>query len=252
VTPREPRIVGLMQAFGQAVPRWLLALGAIASLVFLFVPQIDLAVSGYFAQGTAGFPLRQAAWISLLNDNVLKVSRWASGALLVLWLLSLGVPASTWLGARRRPVAFLLFALVLGPGLIVNALLKDVSGRARPVQIEQFGGPRQFTPAFVIADQCERNCSFVSGHVAAATMPAAGYFLAATRRRRRLWLAAGLTLGVAAGIARIVVGAHFLSDVVMAMLITWMSCALVAALMFGRREPAAAARRDNDLKEENR
>lgn len=222
-----------------AVPLWLLTLMAAASLAFLLLPQIDLAVSGWFARGTEGFPLRFDPGIALVNNNVLKVSRVASAVLLVLFVLGMVLPRGSWFGRNRRAIAYLFLALALGPGLIVNTLLKDNSGRARPVQIEQFGGSKQLTPAFVIADQCERNCSFVSGHVAAATMPVAGYFVASTRRRRRLWLAGGVALGLAVGLARLVVGAHFLSDVVVAMFITWIACAIVAAVMLAR--PAATS-----------
>lgn len=226
-----------------AVPLWLLTLMAAASLTFLLLPQVDLAVSGWFARGAEGFPLRFDPLIALVNDNVLKVSRIASAVLLVLFVLGLLLPRGTWLGRNRRVLAYLFVALAIGPGLIVNTLMKEHSGRARPVQIEPFGGSRQFTPAFVIADQCERNCAFVSGHVAAATMPVAGYFVASTRRRRRLWLAGGVTLGLAVGLARLAAGAHFLSDVVVAMFITWIVCALVAAAMLAR--PAAAPATDS-------
>lgn len=222
-----------------AVPLWLLTLMAAASLAFLLLPQVDLTVSGWFARGTEGFPLQFDPRIALINNNVLKLSRAASAVLLVLFVLGFVLPRGSWLGRNRRAIAYLFLALAIGPGLIVNSLLKETSGRARPVQIEQFGGSKQFTPAFVIADQCDRNCAFVSGHVAAATMPVAGYFLASTRRRRRLWLAGGVALGLAVGLARLVVGAHFLSDVVVAMFITWVVCALVAAAMLAR--PAATS-----------
>lgn len=223
-----------------AVPLWLLTLMAAASLAFLVLPQVDLAVSGWFARGAGGFPLQFDPRIALVNNNVLKLSRAASAVLLVLFVLGFLLPRGVWLGRNRRAIAFLFLALALGPGLVVNSLLKETSGRARPVQIEQFGGARHFTPAFVIADQCERNCAFASGHVAAATMPVAGYFLASTRRRRRLWLAGGIALGLAVGLARLAVGAHFLSDVVVAMFITWVVSALVAAVMLTRPAPGPA------------
>ena len=76
----------------------------------------------------------------------------------------------------------------LGPGLVVNGILKEHWGRARPRDVTQFGGDRRFTPALVIADQCERNCSFSAGH------PSAGFALAALAyasiSRRRRWAAA--------------------------------------------------------------
>ena len=58
--------------------------------------------------------------------------------------------------------------LVLGAGLVVNGILKDDFGRARPRDIEAFGGSSQFTPAFVVSHECDRNCSFSSGDGAGA------------------------------------------------------------------------------------
>jgi lipid A 4'-phosphatase len=203
--------------------------------MFVLVPQLDLAASGLFALGAEGFPLQHATWLGLINGSVLKISRAVSAVLLGLALLAWLAPRTSMLARQRRALLFLFVALALGPGLLVNSILKDASGRARPAQIEQFGGTRHFTPAFVLADECDRNCSFVSGHVAAATMPVAGYFVAVTRRRRRQWLAGGVVLGLAVGLARLAVGAHFLSDVVLAMFLTWAVCALVAGLMLRPR-----------------
>lgn len=234
LSPLQPR-----QMLARALPAWLVVASVAAGLAFALLPQLDLAVSGWFAQGTQGFPLQHDPWLGLINRNVLKLSRVASALLLGLWLLSLLLPAGSWLGTRRRVPAFVFLALALGPGLLVNSVMKEVSGRARPVQIEQFGGPLLFSPAFTLANECDRNCSFVSGHVAVATMPVAAWFVAGTRRRRRLWLAAALGLGLLVGLARVVVGAHFLSDVVIAMLLTWLVCAIVAVVLFGH--PAFAA-----------
>jgi lipid A 4'-phosphatase len=218
-------------ALRRTLPGWLLLAAAALSVTFVLVPQLDLAASGLFALGAGGFPLQHAAWLGLINGSVLKISRAASAVLPGLALLAWMVPHASAFGRQRRTLLFIFVALALGPGLLVNSVLKDASGRARPVQIEQFGGARHFTPAFLLADECDRNCSFVSGHVAAATMPVAGYFVAVTRRRRRQWLVAGVVLGLAVGLARLAVGAHFLSDVVLAMFLTWAVCALVAGLV---------------------
>lgn len=73
----------------QPVPwRLLLAVAALGA-VFALLPQIDLAASGWFAQGADGFPLQHDPWIGFINRKVLKVSRAASAVLLGLWLVSL-------------------------------------------------------------------------------------------------------------------------------------------------------------------
>src|SRR5438105_14747348 len=89
-------------------------------------------------------------------------------------MIVLGVIAALWLAIARRPLwrldgkvlVFLVAATALGPGLIANTVLKDHWGRARPNQVVEFGGARVFTPAPLLADQCARNCAFVSGHAA--------------------------------------------------------------------------------------
>jgi len=124
------------------------------------------------------------------------------------------------LGVDPRRAAFVVLALALGPGLVVNALLKEHIGRARPAQLEIFGGDARFTPAWTPSDQCATNCSFVSGDVAAAAAMLAPALLVAVRWRA-LAIGAVVALTTIVAIARMTVGAHFLSDVVTAALLTW-------------------------------
>ena len=112
-------------------------------------------------------------------------------------------------------VLYLALAFVLGPLLIVNAGFKDHWGRARPQAVQAFGGTSQYSAPLRPSDQCARNCAFVSGHAAF------GFFLGAPwlicdRRRRWQWLALGLAMGVGFGLARVLQGRHFPSDVVFA------------------------------------
>lgn len=45
----------------------------------------------------------------------------------------------------RRHSLFLLLLLALGPGLLVNVILKNHLGRPRPQELIEFGGKQQFT-----------------------------------------------------------------------------------------------------------
>src|ERR1700751_5961762 len=119
---------------------------ALVAALFLAVPGIDITVSGQFYDRARGFFL--ADWTPL---------RFVEG--MVPWLgrplIVIAVIAAIWLLWMRRPLwrldrkalVFLIAATALGPGLIANTLLKDHWGRARPYQIQEFGGARQFTPA---------------------------------------------------------------------------------------------------------
>ncbi|MEI9985052.1 MAG: phosphatase PAP2 family protein [Aliidongia sp.] len=119
----------------------------------------------------------------------------------------------------RRHILFLLLSIAIGPGLLTNTVLKDHWGRARPSQVLEFGGSKSFTPALVPSGQCDRNCSFVSGHGAMAFSLIGFAFLPATRRRRRQVAAAALGFGAFVGLARIAQAGHFLSDTVFAALL---------------------------------
>jgi len=205
------------------------------ALVFLLAPGIDLWFSSVFYSVGAGFSLQDAWWVRLLYEMVHPVA-----ALLVLGLLALLVHNLV----RRRAagpfatrfVLYLLAVLAIGPGLVVNGVFKDHWGRARPRDVVEFSGTRTFTPAFVISDQCERNCSFVSGHASLPfALAALGFVL---RRRRRAIYAAAAVFGGLVGFGRILQGAHFLSDVVFSGIFVFAIAYLLAHFVF--RLPSGA------------
>lgn len=198
----------------------------IASLgLFYWLPQIDLFVSGLFYDPTHGFTL--ARWPPL--EDFTRSIRWIAWAILLVVLAG-----AVWLRLAGRPLwrfdrnalIFLVAALAIGPGILANTVLKDHWGRARPYQIEAFGGEHKFTPAPLPADQCMRNCSFVSGHAALGFSLVMFAFLMPMGRSRNIASAAALSFGALVGLARIAAGHHFLSDVVDAGLLvvgtTWL------------------------------
>lgn len=199
----------------------LIAFGLLAGL-FIAFPQIDLLASGLFYRGAGHWALnREDLWLAIPYRGLPRLGQGLLLGLLLLWLLSFWSRLPR-LRARRTTLGFLLAGALLGPVLLVDATLKEHSGRTRPVNIEQFGGSRQFTPAFIPADQCEQNCSFVSGHVATASFIMAFGWLGAPAVRRR-WLLASLACGGLFALVRMVPGGHFLSDTVFAWFATYFS-----------------------------
>ena len=199
----------------------LIAFGLLAGL-FIALPQIDLAASQLFYRGQGRWALnREDLWLAIPYRGLPWLGQGLLLALALLWLGSF-VPRLNKLKPRRVLFGFLLAGALLGPILLVDATLKEHSGRTRPVNIEQFGGSKQFTPAFIPADQCQQNCSFVSGHVATASFIMAFGWLGAPAVRRR-WLLASIAFGGLFAVVRMVPGGHFLSDTIFAWFATYFS-----------------------------
>jgi membrane-associated PAP2 superfamily phosphatase len=151
-------------------------------------------------------------------------------------------------GPQRRSLAarqawFLPLLLLLGPGLLVNAVGKDNWGRPRPKQVQEFGGPDTYITAGAIGPVAKDRKSFPSGHASMGFYLLAGYFIWRGRRPllARASLAAGLVMGAAIGWARIVQGGHFLSDVIWAGAVVYLAGELLAWAWLGERPLAAPA-----------
>jgi lipid A 4'-phosphatase len=117
----------------------------------------------------------------------------------------------------RKCALFFLLLMLLGPGLLVNTVLKDHWGRPRPRQMQMFGGDRVYHQVWERGES-GKGVSFPSGHASAAFYLIAPYFLLrrSSRKRAAIALAAGIGYGCVMGVARMVQGGHFLSDVVWA------------------------------------
>ena len=202
--------------------RWVSLAGALLAIAFIGWPQIDLAVSDFF---------RQANWLFLMDFDgearkfLYRITPPASRVFLltlaVLFMLGF-VKRLNWLHTRRALLGFLLGAALLGPVLIIDVGLKGHGGRARPQKVEELGGKQIFTPAFIPANECNWNCSFVSGHVATASfLMAFGWF--GTARARRRWMLGATLFAAYMAWTRVSLGGHFLSDTVFAWFIVYYS-----------------------------
>lgn len=203
-----------MKDNGQRALVWVLTAAALVIALTMIYPQIDLQVSGLFFRD-GFFPLRQSsAVMEFVRLGFPRVVLGAVAYLTLVWLAG-EIFREPMFGLTRRIMAYLLLTLALGPGLVVNTLFKDTWGRARPSQIAAFGGDKMFSPAPWFSNQCDDNCSFVSGHAALAFWLVAFAFL--VPQRIRAWAIVGaLGFGFLIGLVRVMQGAHFLSDVLFA------------------------------------
>lgn len=187
---------------------------------------LDLRAAALFLGAEAYTGVAEWWWVELINLYVPAVFRVVVFVALGGWIwASFRANGKPW----RLSLAFIVLAGALGPGVVVNSGFKDNWQRSRPYQVQPFGGTQQFTRAAVMTDQCNNNCSFVSGHVAC------GFFLVSLmlidRRRRVLWGALGVAAGLTIGFARMADGAHWLSDVLWAGPITLVTSWIVWKLL---------------------
>jgi lipid A 4'-phosphatase len=161
---------------------------------------------------------RQRLWLFLYQIAPVLVALVAVGSLAVL------AAGSIWPRWKRLrlPAIFLMATAILGPGLVLNAVLKDHWGRPRPHQTLEFGGTQAYLPPLMVGE-AGRGKSFPSGHSSAGFLFGA-FFLIWQRRRPRLALLAllgSILLGSLLGIARMSAGDHFLSDVIWSAVIVY-------------------------------
>jgi lipid A 4'-phosphatase len=139
-----------------------------------------------------------------------------------------------------RPALVILIGLALGPGLLVNVLLKDHCHRPRPRQTLGLGGDFHYVAPFRVGPVGK---SFPCGHSAVGFACIALAAVVDERRRgARLAVAGGaLGLGALLGLGRVATGAHFASDVVWSGILTSGTILAVAgAVGFAERWRALA------------
>jgi lipid A 4'-phosphatase len=196
---------------------WLWSLTLMVPLILF--PQIDITVSSWFYDPARSiFPARVARFPEWIRRDMPAVLFAVPAVLVALWLAGEALRRPL-LGVTRRVIAYVVLSLALGPGLVVNLILKDNWGRPRPSTIAEFGGTDTYVRPLFPSDQCPDNCSFASGHGALGFWPVALALLAPPPWRRPA-LAAALAFGGVVGFVRIAQGGHFLSDVVAAAIIT--------------------------------
>lgn len=188
-----------------------LIITAFLTLLITTFPELDISFSRLFFFEKNGFIYKKNFLVYQIHALLPLLTKLFS-LICLIYLVYVAIKHSSYKKILRSGVFFLVVAAAISPGFVVNEVFKENFGRARPRHIEEFNGTKAFTKAFTISNQCERNCSFSSGHAAM------GYFVTAIAYTtnllyfNRIYLA-GILFGSLVGFSRIVMGGHFLSDV---------------------------------------
>jgi lipid A 4'-phosphatase len=202
----------------------MLAVVLLAFMAFDVLPPVDLWVSGLFHDPETGIWTGAGPLSDALRNTQWNLSYLLIGIAVIALLRraifkreSLAVPTHVWV--------FVVLLYAAASGVMANLVLKSHWGRARPADVGAFGGDATFTLPNQIADQCLRNCSFVSGEVTAATILAICVIVILRHARPappwpKLWVALAVAFPVINAVQRISSGRHFLSDALFAALFT--------------------------------
>lgn len=210
-----------------------LVIAAVNGLVFGLFPGLELGISQHFhdvvdAAGNT-FAWRIYPPLMTARDIGLWVSTAIIAPVLIALVIKLLLPTRKML-ISGRAILFLCVTMALGPGLLVNVVLKDHWGRSRPIDVTQLGGAERYVRWFDPTGECPNNCSFVSGDVSGAFWTLAPAALTPLPYRP-LAYGAALALGTVMATFRVMAGGHFVSDVVFAgvftFLIIWLAYALI-------------------------
>lgn len=198
-----------------------------SSLLFYLFPGIDHFVSGLFYSSGHFMdgPIFSIAKKQVLVSAVVLIICFA------VYQLSIGI-------IRKKPLAlrhgcFIIACFIIGPGIIVNTVLKSHWGRPRPVQTKLFSGHLPYQRVWLISDECKRNCSFVAGDSSVAFAFLALAFLPMSRKLRRCTVGCALGFFVFNACMRIMHGKHYFSDVVIGALLVYLTILLLYRLVYG-------------------
>ncbi|MDQ8729640.1 phosphatase PAP2 family protein [Bradyrhizobium sp. LHD-71] len=200
-------------------------------VLYLIFPELDLQIGGVFYDAvTRTFPLRSHL-VALIARETAMIIAWAiCMPALVALAVKLVRPDKPML-LRGRTVAYFVITMVLTAGIVTNLTFKSTWGRPRPASVVEFNGQWQFKHWWQPGGECPKNCSFFSGEASTAFWTYAPASLAPPAWRPLAYLGATV-FGLATGGLRVAFGGHFVSDVLVAGLVTFLLIWLVHGLLY--------------------
>ncbi len=207
---------------------------AIAIIVTLLIEKfgLDMKISNYFYSEENGFFLKNKGLVLFLYHYGPIPALGISISSLILYLL--GIFISKFRPYKKQAL-FLVLVMIIGPGILVNAIFKDHWGRPRPKQVEEFGGKLSYRRVWHPGN-AQGGRSFPSGHASMGFYFLSFYYLFRKSSKKLAWgfFALGIFAGFSIGLARIIQGAHFFSDVLWSGLFVYITCEILSPILEDR------------------
>jgi lipid A 4'-phosphatase len=212
----------------------------LAATVLLEYWGADLTWTGvwYDSGGPAGGWIHghQAPWSVLYDYGEIPTILLTIGAAVLFLAARLGKAPAHY----QRPCLVVVLTVLLGPGLLVNGILKNYWGRPRPAEIARFGGTWEFQRVGQIGIP-GRGKSFPSGHSSMGfAIASASAFYPYHPAIALGALGTGIAYGTLMGVGRMAQGGHFPTDILWSGVLVLFITALLYYVVFRIPEHAAA------------
>lgn len=201
----------------------------LAATILFWIFPLDVKLQSFFFSSDNGWYLSNSApWYFLYHYSNVPALILSVGSLILLGI-------SFWkesLIRYRKIFLFFVLVMAIGPGLIINTILKDNWGRPRPRNIVEFNGNYKYEKPLGI-DASSKGKSFPCGHASMGFYLLTPFFLLRKKKIKAayIFLFLGLITGFAIGIARMVQGGHFASDVIWAGSLVYLTAAGIFYLL---------------------
>jgi membrane-associated PAP2 superfamily phosphatase len=206
------------------IPIFIMGLSALAFNIFAW----DNRVQSFYYRD---------AWFMNERTWVQAIYRFGNIPALLVTILALIAYLRSWakdskVFRYRHLSAYLVLAMLIGPGLIVNSILKDHWGRPRPRDVVEYGGRYAYEAPLTI-DSESPGKSFPCGHATMGFYFFAPAFILGLKRNvfGKLLFYFALFYGTLIGWVRVMQGGHFVSDVIFAGAIVYLCTYLLWKLM---------------------
>ncbi len=214
----------------------LLVLALVTTVVFWLTDLDHRLMNGFYQPSNPDNPWPIQRWwlVKPLYDYAFPFTVVAGVIAFLVYMLS---HFHAYTSRFRRRALYVLLVIAIGPGVVVNLVVKDHWGRPRPVHVKEYGGEYDYVAPGRIGHSPDK--SFVCGHCSVGYAFFVLYFL--SQNHKAVYFALTLVLAWTMGFTRMTAGGHFVSDVLwsgyLVFLVAW-------ALYYGwyldlkwRREP---------------